>query len=203
MTTIYDQGLVVQPTLGVDWENFTFQLWGNITAIEEKGFSNNHELDFILKYNYSYGDFTFSPSLQLYTYPDDEEAESALELYLSFDYSLNDFTINTTISRELKLDIPYLFGTHSIAYSKEIGEGFSLNASTGLGWGTKNINKYYAGVEKDAINYIFANASVSYSLNEKVSLTPFLESYFITDSEIKNATNGSLLNFGVNISIGF
>lgn len=200
---IYDQGLVVQPTLGIDYENFTFQLWGNITAIEEEGFSNNHELDFILQYTYTVGDFTFAPILQLYTYPDQEEAESALELHLSCDYALNDFTFNTTLARELKLDIPYIFGTHSIAYSKEIGEGLSINASTGFGWGTKNFNKYYTGIERGAVNYVFANASVSYALNEKVSIAPFLEGYFITNSEIKDATNDSLLNFGLNISIGF
>lgn len=199
---IYDQGLVVQPTLGVDYDNWTFQLWGNITAIEEDGFDNNHELDFILQYNFEIGDLTISPILQLYTYPG-QEGDSALELYLSCDYVLDDFTFNTTLSREMKIDIPYLFGSHSIAYSKEIGDGLNFDASAGLGWGTKNFNKYYTGVEKGAMNYVFANASVSYALNDKITLAPFLESYFLTDTEIKDATNDSLVNFGLNLSITF
>jgi len=199
---IYDQGLVVQPTLGVDYENFTFQLWGNYTAVEEEGFPTNHEIDYILQYRFEFGDVTLTPTLQSYTYPN-QDAESALELYLSCDYALDDFTLNTTISRELKIDIPYLFGTHSIAYSKEIGVGFNLNASTGFGWGTKNFNKYYTGVDNGALNYVFVNASVECTLTEMISISPFVESYIITASEIKTATNDSLINFGLNLSISF
>lgn len=199
---IYDQGLVVQPTLGVDYENWTFQLWGNITAVEEDGFDTNHELDFILQYKFELGDFTISPYLQMYTYPDQEE-DSALELYLSCDYALDNFTFNTTLSRDIKLGIPYVFGTHSIAYTQELSDVLSLDASAGLGWGTKNFNRYYTGVEKGAMNYIYANASVTYSLNDRISIAPFLESYFLTDTEIKDATNDSLINFGLNLSISF
>ncbi|MEW6654417.1 MAG: hypothetical protein AB1394_13275 [Bacteroidota bacterium] len=199
---VYDQGLVIQPTLGVDYCNWTFQLWGNITAIEEDGFPANHELDFILQYKFELGDFTISPYLQMYTYPWQEE-ESALELFLSCDYTLADFTFNTTLSRDIKLGIPFIFGTHSAAYSKSIGEGFDIDASAGLGWGSKNFNRYHTGVEKAAVNYIFANASVSYALTDNLRITPYLESYILTETEIKEATNDSLVNFGVNLSINF
>ncbi|KAF0148200.1 MAG: hypothetical protein FD143_2941 [Ignavibacteria bacterium] len=199
---VYDQGLVVQPTLGVNYKNWTFQLWGNITAIEEGGFPTNHELDFILQYKYELGDFTISPYLQMYTYPFHEE-DSAIELFLSCDYSLADFTLNTTLSRDINLGVPLVFGTHSISYAKAVGYGFNFDASSGLGWGTKNFNNYHIGIEKGAVNFIFANTSLSYALTDKLSITPYLESFFIIDNEIKEATNSSLVNFGINVSISF
>lgn len=199
---IYDQGLVVQPTLGVDYDNWTFQLWGNITAIEEDGFAKNHELDFLLQYTFEVGKLVLTPSLQLYTYPD-QEGDSALELFLSCDYPIGEFTFNTTLSRDIKLGIPYLFGTHSLAYSKELNEDFTLDASAGLGWGTEKFNLYYVGIEKSALNYLFACAALSYTVNDKICLKPFVEGYLLTDSEIKGLTNDSHFNFGLSVYIGF
>ena len=135
--------LVIQPTLGVAYENWTLQLWGNIAAIEEEGFAKSLELDFLLQYSFELGDLTLSPFLQMYTYPDQEE-DSALELSLACDYTMGDFTINTTLSRDIKLGIPYLFGTHCISFEKRLGEKFILNTSAGFGWGTGKFNLYYA-----------------------------------------------------------
>ena len=135
--------LVIQPTLGVAYENWTLQLWGNIAAIEEEGFAKSHKLDFLLQYSFELGDLSLSPFLQMYTYPDQGE-DSALELSLACDYAMGDFTINTTLSRDIKLGIPYLFGTHCISFEKRLGEKFILNTSAGFGWGTGKFNLYYA-----------------------------------------------------------
>ena len=199
---LYDQGLVIQPTLGVEYKNWTLQLWGNIAAIEEDGFAKNHELDVILKYAFEFGDLTLSPFLQLYTYPDQEE-ESALELSLAGDYTFGDFSINTTLSRDIKLGIPYLFGSHSISYEKEISANLTLNTDAGFGWGTEKFNQYYTGISKSALNYFNAAASINYSLNENISIKPFVEGYLLTDTEIKDLTNDSLVNFGLSVSIEF
>ncbi|KAF0214443.1 MAG: hypothetical protein FD178_2398, partial [Ignavibacteria bacterium] len=59
------------------------------------------------------------------------------------------------------------------------------------------------GIGKSAVNYFFASASLSYFLNDKICAKPFAESYLLTDREIKNLTNDSLVNFGLSISVGF
>ncbi|KAF0140402.1 MAG: hypothetical protein FD122_2516 [Stygiobacter sp.] len=199
---LYDQGFVIQPTLGVEYKNWTLQLWGNIAAVEEDGFAKNHELDYLLQYTFEFGDLTLSPFLQLYTYPDKDE-DSALELSLACDYNMGAFTISSILSRDIKLGIPYLFGDHCISFEKELNEKLILNTSAGFGWGTEKFNLYYVGIGKSAVNYFFASASLSYFLNDKICAKPFAESYLLTDREIKNLTNDSLVNFGLSISVGF
>jgi len=198
----YDEGLVIQPALTMSLDKWTFQLWGNIAAVEKDGFSKNHELDFLAQYTFEFGDLTLSPYLLYYTYPDQEE-NAALELYLSAYYTLGDFTLGTTFSRDIKLGIPYLFGYHDIGYEKELNEKFTLNASAGFGWGTKNFNRYYVGMDKGSLNYVFADLSLNYALSENIVLKPFAEFYIIPDSEIKELTNSDIVNFGLSVSIDF
>lgn len=198
----YDEGLVVQPALTMSLDKWTFQIWGNIAAVEKDEFPKNHELDFLAQYSFEFGDLTLSPYLLYYIYPDQEE-DAALELCLSAYYPVGDFTIGTTLSRDIKLGIPYLFGYHDVSYEKELNEDLSANASAGFGWGSKNFNRYYVGMNKGALNYVFADLSLNYALNESIVLKPFAEFYFITDSEIKDLTNSDIVNFGLSVSIDF
>ncbi|MDP2037029.1 MAG: hypothetical protein Q8L04_06570, partial [Ignavibacteria bacterium] len=73
----------------------------------------------------------------------------------------------------------------------------------GFGWGTEKFNQYYTGISKSALNYFYAAASVNYLLDENISIKPFVEGYLLTDTEIKDLTNDSLINFGLSVSIEF
>ncbi len=196
----YDEGLVIQPSLTMYQNNWTLMFWGNYVVSDSYDDVKNHEFDIYVQYDFEFGDLTLSPNILFYSYPQ-QDAESTFELSLAGEYSLGDFSIGTSLSTDIKLGKSYLFGYHSVGYTKELGETLELNASGGFGWGTENFNEYYIGIKKSGLNYIYSNISLSYKMLNNVSLKPYAEVYFNTDSEYKEILGGTVANFGVTVSL--
>ncbi len=195
----FTDGLVYQPSIAITQKQLTIQLWGNFVLHDKNDIPGN-ELDVYVTYNYDYSGFTFTPSLFLYTYPG-QDVNTTTEFSLGISHEIDDFTLSTSLSKDLVEARGAFFGSLDLKYSKNIAEGLSLDLTTGAGYGNEPFNEYYVGVAKNALNYYMIGGTLKYSLNQNISVRTYFENFWILDNEIKETLGSDTFNFGVAVGV--
>jgi hypothetical protein len=67
----------------------------------------------------------------------------------------------------------------------------NLNLTAKLGYGTDNFNRFYFGVDKSAFDDFVLTASVPYTLNKIIKITPAISYSTVVDSSLRDALAAS------------
>jgi len=125
-----------------------------------------------------------------------------VELGLDVSYSLDEFTLGTSFIK----DVVESKGALSVAliagYEPELTENISLRFSSEVGWANKSFNEYNVGIPKSTLNYFSLKGTFNYTINKTLSISPFVETYFIIDKEFRAALYNSVFNYGITFSLG-
>ncbi|HMN23747.1 MAG TPA: hypothetical protein PKE38_04560 [Ignavibacteriaceae bacterium] len=198
----YNTGLIIQPAITASYKNIFAQVWGSYTANDVDDDIKRHEIEFIVWYDYEIESFTFSPSFVYYKFPGQDDAPSTVELGLDVSYSLDEFTLGTSFIK----DVVESKGALSVAliagYEPELTENISLRFTSEVGWANKSFNEYNVGIPKSTLNYFSLKGTFNYTINKTLSISPFVETYFIIDKEFRAALYNSVFNYGITFSLG-
>jgi uncharacterized protein (TIGR02001 family) len=198
----YTDGLAVQPAITQEIGPWSIQVWGNFVG-SDKNDVKDSEIDLYLNYNLEFGKLSVTPSVFYYNYPGADSSKSTAELSLALSYPLGSFTIGSSFSTDIKEAPGYLFATHDISYEKEFFGKAVLNISAGIGWGTKKFFDYYLDVSKNSLSYYHAGLTLTYSINDQLSIKPTAEIYINADKAFEELVGSNTVNYGVNFSYSF
>jgi uncharacterized protein (TIGR02001 family) len=197
---IYNEGLVFQPAITVNKDNWGAQIWSNLPLHDLNQETFQKEIDFYLWYNLQLGELTISPTIMYYTYPG-QDANSTGEIGFSLFYPIDNFDLSSSVNMDFK-EIGGAFSfQHDITYNNSLNDNLDLSIIASVGWADKKFNNYYIGIEKVAVNYFQTNISLKYMLSENISLKPFVENYRILDSQISEIIKNNFFNMGITFNL--
>lgn len=197
---IYNEGLVFQPAVTVNADNWGAQIWSNVALHELNQSASQIEIDFYLWYNLQLGEMVISPTIMYYTYPG-QDAESTGAIGTSFNYPFGEFELSSSVNMDFKGATGAFSFQHDLTYNNTLNEYMNLSVMASVGWSDKKFNNYHVGIEKLAANYFQTNITFKYLLSEKLALQPFVEYYRILDSQISEIIKSNFFNMGITINL--
>ncbi len=197
----YNKGFIMQPSVWVSKSDFTFEIWSNLTLHDIHGDVKRNEIDFILSYQYLWGNLSLEPSAMYYIYPKQEDSPPTGELGLTLSYQFGKFTlVNNFYCDVIKYSGAY-FNESGISYEKEILQNTSLFAMISAGFASKKFNDIYTGALKSTVNLVTFNLALSYSLSEKITISPHIQFNRTIDRSVVELLGKTSHNFGVNFEL--
>jgi hypothetical protein len=193
--------MVMQPEITVAKGGFSFYAWGNFNltdrVTEKEDFS---EIDLALAYDFPVEAVELQVGFYEYVYPHTiEEVETETEdgsttqvrpypgtreIYLSAGYPNDYVTPSLTIYYDIdEADGAYFYG--ALEREVAITEKLSLTPGFSSGYGTRNYNDFFFGVDENAWNDGNVYLNADYSLTEAISVGATLQYMWLWDSEIE------------------
>lgn len=167
--------LVIQPSLTVGYKGFAANLWGNLDT-DQFGMTSDtfnwNETDFTLSYDGSYEKLGYSIG---YIYYDLDGADDTQEFYggLSYDILLNP---SLTVYRDVD-NYKGWYVTLSVSHSFPVKEDIALDLSATAGFLDIDDTDY------SELHNGLLSASVTFPVNEYISITPELDFSFALSSK--------------------
>ncbi len=198
---------VLQPMININKGGFTFNVWGSYDLTSKNNRKNNFtEIDLTMEYAFTCGDFSIPVGVINYQFPN-TPFQATTELYAGLMY-------NWIVSPTLKVyqDIDEAHGqyvTLGLAYSLDLPSvaadvTWALAASVTAGWGSKDNNKFYWGVDADHITDTLLTIGLPIKIKETVTITPAFNQVWLMDSAIKDACSYDSKSYvGLSISMSF
>jgi len=180
----FNDGLVIQPNVWATLGNFTGGLWGNFTVYDRFKESHNNELDLILTYNYTIGNFEIDHTVLLYYYMQQEDAPPTGEVFFGVGYPVGDFRLVSNITADFLSYRGSFFIEHGIEYEKELTSRSVVSSSVVLGWATQRFNETYIGNVPGSVNLIGLNLDWTYSPKGTVYFKPHVQLNRIISSSL-------------------
>ena len=194
-----DSSVVLQPSMTVSYKGFAANLWGNLDS-DEMGLdtANWNETDMTLSYDGSYDKLGYGVG---WIYYNVDGAADTQELYVSV-------SVDTLLSPTLTYytDIAHLPGSYAtlgISHSLPIAEGLALDLGAQVGYldDEADYSEFHDGL---------LSASMTFTINDYVSVTPELYYSFALSNEAETAiaavsydTDDSHIYGGVSASLAF
>jgi hypothetical protein len=201
----YNEGFILQPSVWIEYDGFTFYTWGSLTLNDKHNNPKNHEVDFAVQYTYQYEELFIEPSIAYYIYPGQEEAPPTAEANLKLAYTLLEIEVYTNVC----LDVLEYPGSLSgdIGLKKSLFENDDVNifADISTGWANKKFNKTYVGEsdENDLFNFVRFAFEMEYYVSENIYLKPHAEYYYIFSPVLKSVSGNNLTNLGLLFGVEF
>jgi hypothetical protein len=182
----YSEGGVVQPSIWLSRNGFTFTVWANSPLSNHSFLSRWDEIDLTLSYEKQFGKLTVEPCFNYYLYPGVQDCPPTGELAVKFSYplrgSLAGFTTHTFDVVEYGGSY---FGEAGVEYERALGPRTSWASSIGIGWGSERFNQTYIGPNKGALNVAAFDVSLTYRLNEAAYLRTHIGFSSILDRTLR------------------
>jgi len=200
----FNKGFIVQPSPWISFSNFTLSMWGNL-PVNDINSADGNEIDFTAAYLYAFEDLSIEPSLNYYTYPDQEEAPSTAEGNLKAAYKI----FESELYANLTLDILEYSGSFTsdfgIVHEISSNEKMNLVIDLNTGWGNKKFNQSYVNPDymEGYLNYLSISVSSNYYLTNGIYIKPHIEHYRILSLVLKEVSGSSLFNFGFLVGAEF
>lgn len=198
----YNRGLLAQPYAWISTSDFTASTWCNYTLFDADDAVKQHEVDLILQYDRTFGDFTIGPSINIYSYPNETRAPATGELALNFGYSVNNWEFSTTHYIDFMEYRGAYFGEAGFEYSRTTTNENVLHLGMNLGWASERFNKVYSGLSKATLSNLVFSCSYEYGLTESVYLQPYFDVYHNINSSLQKINHTNLFNIGLIIGFG-
>lgn len=201
----YNEGFILQPSVWIEYDGFTFYTWGSLTLNDKHNNPKNHEVDFAVQYSYQYEELFLEPSIAYYIYPGQEEAPPTAEANLKLAYTL----LETEVYSNICLDVLEYPGSLSgdIGLKKSLFENDDVNFSADIstGWANKKFTENYIGEsdETDLFNFVRFAIDAEYYVSENIYLKPHAEYFYIFSPVLKSVSGNNLTNFGLLFGVEF
>lgn len=201
----YNAGFILQPSVWVEYEGFTFYTWGSLTLNDKNNNPKNHEVDCAVQYSYQYEKLLIEPSIAYYIYPGQEEAPPTAEANLKLAYTF----LETEVYSNFCLDVLEYdgslsgdFGVNRNLFENDV-VNFSIDMSTG--WANEKFNETYIGEsdKSDLFHFVRFAFEMEYYVSENIYLKPHAEYYYIFSPLLKSISGNNLSNFGLLFGVEF
>ncbi len=193
---LYSDDPVLQPSVWVSALDFTFTVWNNFETAEKF-----NETDFSLGYSRQAGKFLLEPTLSMFTYYNQADGGSLLELSAKITHPLyKDFSVYTLQNFYfLGGDIgDSYFGGLGINFETALTGSLNFNATPFIGWGSSKYNhENFSAPEtfylnRWALNLFSFDAALEYTLPGGWNIKPHYTFAVISDKTFtKNNKNNS------------
>ena len=167
----FNNGLVLQPSMDVSHNGFSFNVWGNYDiddydgAVRENRFS---EVDLTGSYAFTLGSVDLSVGIIHYLFPEasDDADSHTTEIFAGLDYEIGcGFAISTMLYWDIDAVSDYYL-TAGIGYTYELNDKTTLGLSAMIGYAGDDFTDYYAGgTDSGFFNYTLT-ASAKYMVTE-------------------------------------
>ena len=187
------EGPALQPSLWVGAFGFTAWTWTNLHLGEATAADPTWELDAGLNYAYEWEGLTLQGEFQLYSYPGIEDAPPTGELNVALSVPRGPVTLSTKHSVDV-IEYPgAYFGELALALAVEPADGWSIEWSFALGWGSAKFNESYIGPATDALNVATGGVVVEWSPLDYLYLRARLETTALLEASLREATGEPVL----------
>jgi hypothetical protein len=172
-----DDSIVMQPSVTVLYKGFSFNLWGNLDTDDPFDDDTSfNETDMTLSYDWSFDKFSISTGYIYYAL----EGEDTQEIYLSLGLDTI-FSPSLTVYKDIDAFPGWYFNLgigHSIAFTDNLA--LDLGASVG----------YYDSDGYSELHDGTISASMTFAVNDYISITPNAAYTFALTSESKDNIRG-------------
>jgi hypothetical protein len=182
----FSEGVVMQPSAWISISDFAFSIWSNFVLDEEANQGQFNEIDLVFAYNWKWNKITIEPALQFYLYPNQEDAPTTGEVYITLSYAVGPIQVITSHNFDIVEYEGSYFGDVGISYEREFHSKWSLEASWGLGWGSSTFNEVNLGLSESALEMINGSLSLSYHPVSSFYFRPHIEFSRILDENLRS-----------------
>ena len=188
---VFNEGLMLQPAVGVAYGNWELGTWSNVVAVETGENKFVPEIDFSLSYNHEGDKYGVKPRANFYLYPANWEHISTLELGVEAYCELDNVGFCVNPNLDIADNYGGLYIDYGIYKEGRLNERLSYEARMLLGWGNKRFCDYYGGepgrIETNAnpkrlpgnesLKSMQLQLSGEYTLNDHFSVKPQLTTF--------------------------
>jgi hypothetical protein len=203
-----DDSLVIQPSLTLNYKNFSVSLWGNIDTNQQEtqtvkepprlGKKSFNEVDLTFSYTYTLNKLSITGG---YIYYGTKYADETEEVFLSLSY---DTILNPTLT--VYRDISAYPGTYvnlSFSHSIPVYQKITADLSASFGY-FKGDSKYwktyerstggYTGKKYSALHDGKIQVSLTYPIQKNITLQPTVQYWFPLSSKARRTIDGNSYN---------
>lgn len=180
----FGRGFMIQPSAFITAFNTTLSLWGSLDAERTRdqidgGSKIFHEMDITLSYLYSIKNFSVTPKVLIYIYPEEwgkSDAPTLGEFGVNLSYAIKALTLYTDHYIGFELTdkdkiVDYngaYYGDLGMSLSYEIIEKLTGITSMDIGWGDKKFNQSQGGTDKFKLCGINVGTSLTYNMTDNL-----------------------------------
>jgi hypothetical protein len=189
----FSEGPALQPSVWVGAFGLTAWSWANLHLGQATAPDPTWEVDAGLRYTHEWDGLTVEGGFQVYTYPGLEDAPPTGELVATLALPLGPLVLSTEHTVDLIEYLGAYFGEVGVALAHEPADGWAMEWSFALGWGSARFNEAYVGPAIDALNVATGGVVVEWSPLELLYLRARLETTAVLDAELREAVGEPVL----------
>lgn len=199
-----NHGIINQPSLWLNYSDFTISSWASFTHHE---FDNNaiyNEIDFSLGYLKEFEIINIEAALT-YIYGMHSDMPATMETYLKISYKIWEMEFFSDVTADVMEYSGSLSGEVGASKNFLETDDVSVTASLSIGWANKLFNESYIGTNKNVkpFNYTSLSAEATYYIYENFYIKPHLEYCYLLSPVLKQTSGNGLENFGIGIGVEF
>jgi len=201
-------GLVLQPSAGVEVSGLTAGIWANMDIDDVNGLSGKfNEVDYTVDYTFSLGEkASVSVGAILYDFPN-TTFDATAELYAGVGFGVPGDP-SVTIYKDID-EVEGLYASFAGGYGIPLPGGRTLDLGLALGFGDADHNAGYYGVASSGLTDALLTIGSTFEFAEgKFSITPSVALATTVDSDIGDAFDAAGMDttnvvVGVTLSASF
>ena len=195
----YNEGLITQPYLWIEYNGFTFYSWSSLTLQDRNNNPKSNEVDFAIQYSRNIESLLLEPSIAYYTYPNQADAPPTAETNLKIAYPIFEMELYTNISLDILEYSGSLsgdFGVKKVLFENDL---INISLDANAGWANKKFIETYIGAytEDEIFHFFILSLAMEYYLTESIYFRPHIEYYNIISTTLKTVSGNNLTNFGL------
>jgi len=204
---ISDDSLVIQPSLTLNYKNFSVSLWGNINTSEHPtqsftpdrpGKKSFNEVDLTLSYTYTLNNLSITGG---YIYYGTKYADETEEVFLSLSYDIISKP-TLTVYRDIST-YPGTYVNLSFSHSIPVYDKITVDLSASFGY-FEGDDKYWKTYERSTGGYTGKKYSafhdgklqvgLTYPIQKNITLQPTIQYWFPLSSKARRTIDGNSYN---------
>ena len=199
-----NHGIINQPSLWLNYGDFTISSWASFTHHE---FDNNaiyNEIDLALGYSKEFEIINIEAALT-YIYGMHSDMPATTETYLKISYIIWEMEFFSDVTADVMEYSGSLSGEVGASKNFLETDDVLVTASLGIGWANKKFNRAYLGIEKNIkpLNYSLFAVEAAYNFYQNFYLKPHIEYCYLFSPMFKSVSGNGLTNFGLTIGVEF
>jgi len=194
---VFESSPVVQPTVWASARSFTLAVWNSHALGRETGVGIGNEIDLMLAHEYDWHLFSSEFEFGYYLYPGDDESPATGELTVLFSRSVGLLSASTRHTFDILEYRGSYYGEASLCLEYDVAHGLNFETRAFTGWASAEFNETYAGVSHSALNLTGFEAAATFRITGPLYVRPHVETYFILDRTIVEATQHHVTSAGL------
>lgn len=198
------EGSVIQPSLSMSVGNLQCSVWSNIAFDHTTDLSQLNEVDLHVSTSREVGGFSLEPSLQLYTFPNQEEAPTTVELRMSVAREIGFFTFSLAHNVDILEYGGASFSEGTLALDNELVPGLAFGGMISLGFGPSFFTDVNYALPVQSVQILSGQVSCNYAIAEILSIQPYAGFARILNEEVRSQVEeADFRTFGVIVGVTY